>query len=175
LPVAARADSADRSFSPTNIFALVAMLRRAGILVGFLVDNNTPDSTRSPLNAHALSPQACQYSDVTVREWFSLLCAVWLLSSISSLTPFDRTTTAIRMGLAVGITRACVHVSLRGTGVCEPPGASLPKATAMMWLVRIALPRPKTSVAMTLPLVLQGFRADFPQQGICWLWAIGLS
>ncbi len=119
--------------------------------------------------------QACQYSDVTVRKSFSLLWAVWLLSSISSLTPFDRSTTAIRMGLEVGITRACVHVSLRGTGVCEPPGASRPKATAMMWLVRIALPRPKTSVAMTLPLVLQGFRADFPQQGICWLWAIGLS
>jgi hypothetical protein len=80
--------------------------------------------------------QACQYSDVTVSEWFSLLCAVWLLSSISSLTPFDRSTTAIRRGLEVGITRACVHVSLRGTGVCEPPGASQPKATAMMWLVR---------------------------------------
>jgi hypothetical protein len=128
-----------------------------------------------PLKHPCSFAQASPYSDVTVRKSFSLLWAVWRLSSISSLTLFDRSTSAIRMGLEVGVTRACVHLSRRGIGVCEPPGVSQPKATAMMWLVRIALRCPYTSVAMALLLVLQGFRGDFPQRGICRLRAIGVS
>jgi len=174
LPVAARAEPADRSFSPTNIFALVAMLRRAGIIVGFLVNNNTPDPL-IPFRRPRSFSQACQYSDVTVREWFSLRCAAWLLSSIFIPNPFRWSTTAIRTGLEVGITRACVHVALRGIAVCEPPGASQPRATAMMGLVRIALEHPYTSVAMALLLVLQGFREEFPLHGIFRLRAKGVS
>src|ERR1700682_1131864 len=67
--------------------------------------------------------QVSPYSDVTVRRWSSLLCAVWLLPSISRPTPFDRSTTAIRMGPEVGITRAYVHVTRSGRATCELPAA----------------------------------------------------
>src|SRR6202171_4534735 len=72
--------------------------------------------------------QVSPYSDVTVRRWSSLLCAVWLLPSISGPTPFDRSTTAIRMGLEGGITRAYVHVTRSGRATFELP-ASVGKRT----------------------------------------------
>ena len=65
------------------------------------------------------SPQVSPYSDVTVRRWSSLLYGVWLLPSISRLTPFDRSATTTRTGLEVGITRAFVHVTRNGRATCE--------------------------------------------------------
>lgn len=59
-----------------------------------------------------LFSQVSPYFDVSVRRRFSFLCGVWLLPSISRLTPFDRSTAAaIRMRLEVGITRAYVQVT----------------------------------------------------------------
>jgi hypothetical protein len=52
------------------------------------------------------------------------------------------------MGLEVGIARAFLHATGNGRAVCELPGVSQPRVTAMMWLVRIELQRPYTFVVI---------------------------